>query len=293
MEKKQKSSRLSERFVLVHFTSHGWDSRKRDRQLSDETARQQNAEADAVDTFIKLIPSKEFAGIKQAHGLAYREFCNKTIPYMAGGIRLLAADDIMDWRVPVTKAIHQHAAEVEKFVVERWPELSTSQKMQKRLGKLSGRYKLPTAADLRRRFGITLDMYPVPEPSDFRAKLTRLADDEADEIRAEVTQSLQDTANRAMSQVWKQLGVFVKRISDTMSEPDKGFRDSLLTNLQGFCEMLPKYNITQDPELEAVRQAALAQLANLDAADLKEIPIKRKKAADDAKKLLDRINQYI
>jgi hypothetical protein len=289
--KTKKANRLSERFVLVHFSSHGWTGRKMDRSLAGETARQQNAAADVVDLVINLAPAKELQPIKTARSQAYREFCRLTIPWMGGAVRLLAGDMIMEWRKAMHKAKRKYEQAVAEFLA-RWSKIINDKQFRKRLGKLATRYHLPTTAELRNRFAIELDMYAVPEVTDFRVKLTQLADDEVDEIRQEVANSLEGLADRAMREVWTQLGTFVERIADTMSKPNKGFHDTLFTNLRNFCEMLPKYNVTNDAALEQARQTALTTLANLDPMDLKEIPNHRRKAAKSAKDLADKIAQY-
>ena len=43
-----------------------------------------------------------------------------------------------------------------------------------------------------------------------------------------------------------------------MADPKKVFRDSLVENARELCELLPKLNMTDDPNLEAIRKELTA-----------------------------------
>lgn len=282
-----KTKRLSERAMLVSLSTHEWTGKKKDKQVSQDVCVSANAEKDVIEAIICLAPPGELQPINVARGRVYRRFCELTLPWMDGGLRILPSDMYMKYRDEMNKVIADHTKAVSAFTT-RWPEIVANK--DKRLGSLAGKYHLPTVAELEGKFYIQQNILPLPEIADFRVDIS---EEEAKEIRAQVTSSLEASTKRAVRNVWDRLSNLVLDVATTMSQPDKKFRDSLIQKLKDFCSTIPKYNITDDVNLEQVRKDVLNKLASLDPEDLREIPNNRKKAAKDAKDVLAKISDYI
>ena len=282
-----KPKRLSERAMLVSLSTHEWTGKKKDKQVSQNVCVSVNAEKDAIEAIICLAPPSELQPINVARGRVYRRFCELTLPWMDGGLRILPSDMYMKYRDEMNKVIADHTKAVNAFAT-RWPEIVANK--DKRLGSLASKYHWPTAAELKGRFYIRQDILPLPEIADFRVDIS---EDEADDIRTQVAASINGAAEKAMGEVWSRLSKLVSEVAETMGQRDKKFRDSLIQKLKDFCGMIPKYNIRDDIELEKVRQDVLTKLASLDPEDLREIPNNRRKAAKDAKDVLAKISDYL
>jgi len=280
-----KTNRLSERAVLVHFQSHEWTGRKMDKRLADETANVQQADKDALEVIVRLVPPKALMPIKSARANMYKQFVSLSLPWMDGAIRILPTNNFLEFREKMRKCREAYDKAVSDFLAE-WPTIVAD---TKRLGKLHDKYKLPTCSDLKQRFDVKIDILPVPDIADWRAKL---GDDEAAEIAAEVKNNIESLVTNAMKSIWSQLGEFVGRIADTMSKKEKKFRSSIFDNLIKFCESIPKLNLTNDEELEKIRKEVI-KLCNVDIFELREIPNSRKKVAEEAKDVLSKIEQYM
>jgi len=282
-----KPKRLSERAMLVSLSTHEWTGKKKDKQVSRDVCVRQDAEKDVIEAIICLAPPGELQPINVARGRVYRRFVELTLPWMDGGLRILPSEMYMKYRDEMNKVIAAHTKAVNAFVT-RWPEIVANK--GKRLGKLASKYHLPTAAELVGKFYIRQNILPLPETADFRVDIS---EDEADEIRTQVAASINSASEKAMGEIWNRLTTLVSDIASTMSQRDKKFRDSLIQKLKDFCEMIPKYNIRDDVELEKIRQDVLNKLASLDPEDLREIPNNRIKAAKDAKAVLAKISDYL
>jgi hypothetical protein len=197
----------------------------------------------------------------------------------------------MKLRDEVMKLIRAADVVAAEFVEKVFPLISTEAAKQKRLGKLATTkaVQFPSAAQLKERFRITMDIIPMPEVGDFR---TKMGDDEFAIARQEALETHQRSTKKAMQEVWMRLADLVSSIAETMGERDKTFRDSLIGNLRNFCELLPAYNVTGDQSLESMRREVVNKLASLNPEDLREIPNNRKAAAKTANDILAKISQY-
>ncbi len=57
-----------------------------------------------------------------------------------------------------------------------------------------------------------------------------------------------------MKDCWNRLYTVVSKAVDKLNTPEGVFRDTLLDNIVEVCALLPKLNISDDPELEAMRR---------------------------------------
>jgi len=285
---KTTTNKLSERAMLIHISGHAWSGRKKDQKISTEVCVRANAEKDAGAWWTYLVPESELRPINSAYGRVYRRFCDLTAPWLDGGIRILPSDLFFKFREELGKLIAEHDKAVDKFLRERWPTIIVNH--NKRLGNLAHNTPLPSAADLKRKFYISQDILPIPEMSDFRVKM---GDEELADVRQEVERSMNEMMVKAIQHVWDRLANLVGKVAETMGQSDRTFRNSLISNLKEFCELIPKFNLTDDVDLEAIRNQVVSTLVSLDPEDLREIPNKRKAAAKDAKAILDKINDFL
>jgi len=282
-----KTNRLSERAMLVRLSGHNYTGQKKDKMATHSTCVANQAKEDAISVIVNLLPPSELKPITSAWGRLYRKFNELTMPWMDGGLRILPAVMYMSFRDETQKLIVAYHEAVDGLV-KRWPEIIKAS--PDRLGKLAANHTLPTAADLKNRFWIGQDILPVPEITDFRVDL---ADEEAEAIMADVARGIQSGVTKSTTELYARLSELVIDVAETMSQPDKKFRNTLITKLKKFCDMIPKYNITDNAELDKVRAEVMAKLAELDPEDLREIPNHRKKAGKDAKDILAKISDYM
>jgi len=64
------------------------------------------------------------------------------------------------------------------------------------------------------------------------------------------------------------------------------FRDTLITNIRDLVSLLPRLNVTADAQLEAMRARLEQTLCAYDPQQLRESPIVRQTAADEAARIL-------
>ena len=279
---------IQEKALLVQLSTHAWTGKKKDKQIGRDVCTRQNADADVVEAIIRLAPPGVLKPIDVARGRVYRKHIELTLPYLDNGLRILPSAMYMEYRDKMKEAIKPHTRAVNELDTV-WPEILKNK--AKRLGGLANKYRLPTVEEIKRRFYIKQDIMPIPTNADF--SLFDISDEEITEIENKAKESMKNAMSETVKEVWRRLADLVVNIASTMDEKDKKFHDSLIKKLKDFCATIPAYNVTDDPNLENVRKEVLTKLANLDPEDLREIPNNRKKAAKDAKDVLDRIKDYM
>jgi len=135
-----------------------------------------------------------------------------------------------------------------------------------------------------------VDIFPLPTVEDFRVSLS---DDDVSSIKQEMTASINQKVEAAMTSIWEELSSLVGKVEEKLKEPDSIFRNTLITNLSDFCEMIPKLNIVNNTKLEDMRKELVGKLANIHPNTLRDDPTERKKAAKTAKEALEKMKEYV
>ena len=166
--------------------------------------------------------------------------------------------------------------------VQEYPRLVSV--AQQKLGDLYEPDDYPPVNTIREKFRIGMNKMPVPT-TDIRVSL---AEEELDSIRADVERSVKEAEQKAMGELWDRLYKRVKHIADSLADPEKRFQASLLENAWELCEILPKLNVADDPNLEQMRRELEGALNGKNPDVLRTSPAVR---ADTAKKAADIANK--
>lgn len=277
---------LKQKAMLVQLRISMWTGRSKDNAVTEEVCLSKQSEHDAGAWWTYMIPKKDIQPIEKAAGKCRAIHKQYTLPWLDGGIRLLPADAFMDYRDAISKAKNEFYQEVEAFL-QKYPSLIATAKQ--RLGKLANNKYLPTA-EIRDRYEIKTNILPFPTTHDFRVDLT---DEDNENIRNDIESSIKEMSNQAMMSIWEKLGKMVQRIEDTLKDPDKKFKNSLINNLSEFCELIPKLNFAENQDLENIRKEVVCSLAKLKPDDLRENKQLRRDTTDTAKKMLEKMKSYM
>ena len=156
---------------------------------------------------------------------------------------------------------------VDAFIAE-YPKIKNDQAF--RLGKYYRAEEFPDVETLPRRFKFEYHFLPVPEKGDFRIRCE-------EQVRADLAEQYEKMYNAkladAMRDPWERLHALLTKMSTTLTDRDDGerkiFRDSIVTNASGMCDLLTRLNVTKDPELEKARRMLEQAIAGFDPKDLR------------------------
>jgi hypothetical protein len=282
-----KTKRLSERAMLTHVRVSYWTGSKKNKKVTRETVTRKHAVQDAGHWIDHLFSKKDLSEISERTTRVRYTWSQLTLPWMDGGVRILPAARFMEYRTAMNEVISDRMKAVEGFL-KTVPEILDRRKRE--MAELWDTYEgqIPSISEMRDKFAVAHEIYPMPDASDFRVDVGAA---EAKEIKQQVTDSINNATKKAVGDLWNQLAELVGKIEEKLSDPKKTFRDSLINNLKDFCnDILPKMNFTEDESLEAMRKEVTSKLAKLDPGTLRDNKASRKKAAKTAKDIAKKID---
>ena len=277
---------LSEKAMLVHLSISRWTARSKDRTAGEDISQQKKAEADVANVWVQLVPKDKMREVQRSGGEVRKIWIKYTLPWMDDGIRILPSDLYVKFSGEIKKAISEDQKAVVKFA-KRFPDLVAT--APERLGVFINDNPLPDVNQIKDKFGVRLNYMPMPTSGDFRCQIL---DSEAEKIKADIEQNVQNATFDAMHSIWTRLDEMVTNIATTLKEPKKIFRDSLINNLKEYVELIPQLNLTGDSELEKIRQEAKSKLTKLMPENLRKHKRDRKQAALNAEEIMKKIQGY-
>lgn len=286
MTTRKPKSNLSEKAMLVHLRTCSWTGRTKDKKVTSEICVAKKSDSDAGAWWTYLVPKHVIRNVEATRMKCRNTHFKYTLPWMDGNLRILPAAMFMKYSKEMRKVIAEHDEAIAVFLKE-YPEVVRN--ARKRLGKLIDGRRFPSVQQIKHKFRTLTDILPMPAAEDFRCQLNN---DEVKRIQSDISKSIETMTSTAMVNLWEQFTDFIEKIEKTMKEPKRIFRDSLISNLKDFCELIPKMNLTNDVELETLRKEAISKLAALKPIDLRESKADRKKAHKSAKELMEKIKGY-
>lgn len=285
---------ITERAMLVSLNIQQWMGAKHDKQVSKEVATRHKSDEN-MGRFQKLLVGKEaLEKLRELTSKARHEHYNRTLPWADGGCRILSAKGYFEYAERMRELQAEWDVAVTDFV-RQYPQYVDD--ARKRLNGLFKQDDYPAAAKMHRKFSFKFDVLPMPTGDDFRVKL---GDDETARVRAEIEQSVNESLEHAMNDVWERLRDVVARMVERLrayNVTDKGvenpFRDSLVDNVRELLEMLPTLNITDDRKLNQFAKRIKSELCANNADVLRENDTTRDATAKAAEKILKEMENFI
>jgi hypothetical protein len=281
--KKQIASPLSRKATLVSVTISQWTARKLDKRVTEKVNRQHGASKDAGRYNKLLIEAQRLAKINgfvsQARHLHYA----MTKPWCDEGLRILPnvlhekfAAKFREIKRGFDQAVAEFERDYPQFVEER----------KRALNGLFNESDYPPAEQIASKFKLDTKTFPVPDADDFRSDV--LDADTVEDIRRELAETSDTVLNDAMKHSVDEIVKVVGHMSDKL-HAYKGkdrtfFTGSLVENVRELAELLPAFNLTNDPAFAAMADRIQRELCAEDAKTLRENDKIREvvqKSADD------------
>lgn len=144
----------------------------------------------------------------------------------------------------------------------------------------------PPLENLPTFFSVRLSVCDLPAGDYLRVE--GLTDETIDKLKAEHSQMLERVGAAARNEVHKKLVEMLSRISENLDQEDiSRLKSTTFTNLQDYLAKVPDLNITNDPQLEAMRVACTERL-NVSMAAVKASAQLKERAKEAATEILSR-----
>lgn len=286
---KKIASPLSRKATLVSVEISQWSARKYDKKITDEVNKSRGASDDAGRYNKLLIEAKRLKTlnglISQARELHYKytkPWCDEGLRILPNSLHAKFAEEFRTLKRSFDEAADEFASEYPGFIEER----------KRKLNGLFADADYPKPAEIRSKFKLATKTFPIPEAGDFRSDTL----DEATlaDIKRELTETAEQVDRDMLKDTVDQIVDVVGNMSKKLKEytgtgkdhagPKSFFTDSLVSKVRELADLLPHFNVDNDPKLTGVIARIQKELCAEETKTLRENDTVRdtvQKSADD------------
>lgn len=290
-------TKLSERAMLVALHISSWSGMKHDREVTEEVNESHKADKQAGRFNKRIVASSFLQGISAAHSNARKVHQVYTLPWEDDGTRILATAGYINYTSMMKECRLKTEAEVKLLNGQR-PAIMKDAKT--RLGTMFNEDDYPTDEEIMEKFGFDVEVKPMPDSTDFRAKLS---DDTTKAIIKDIERRTNQRLENAMNDVFNRVVDAVGKLSEKLrayAPPKDGnkaegvIRDSLVYNIHELAtNVLPILNVTNDDRIVQLQKQLLEDLVDNSPEILRADSKVRALTISKADKLLKRVQGYM
>lgn len=285
---------ISSKAMLVYLNITGWSGRKFDDKTSTEIAEKHGTTVRRAGNYNKCLIDQEartWRQVKRAEDRVRKYHYEHTLKWSVNGAQMVTAAMFFEYAAQMQK--------LETSLRQAWAEFFTAYPSLKENARreLNGMYDesaYPSIDELKSRFTYGIDYYPLPTGDDMErlrdaigvnAEIDAMAQNVEDRVEAAVQDAMRDVAKRVYEPV--------RSMASALAQDKKVFRDSLVENVRDIAALLPKLNVTGDPELDAISTEIKAKLTAAAPAALREDGDLRAQVAKDADEIARKMAAFM
>ena len=279
---------IQDKVMLVNLSVSQWTARKLDKGASNATADMYNAAHEHVRTTKSTIAKKHLQDIIKIVGEIRTYHYKHTLPFDNNGAALLTTAIFPEYMAEIGKFKNKFESAVNKLI-DNYDDYINEQKTE--LGSLFNQSDYPSTSELRHKYKVSAEFAPMPVGDNFRVSLDA---ETLAEIKADIETKAQSCIDAAMSDLFKRaydaIAALKERMTDDNGKP-KTFRDTLIGNISELADILPKLNVTNDPDLSDLADTLKSDLSKLIPNELRQDKTKRRDVIKKADAILNKLNK--
>ena len=277
--------------MLVSLRISAWSGRLYDRKASNHVAVHHEASASAGRYNKCLLPKAAFAALTATMSKARSSHYEQTLPWDDQGSRLLTVANYEHYMELLDGLRERMVRERARFIEDYEDNIDQA---RLDLGKLFRIEDYPSQEALQGKFGIRYRITPVPDADHFMAKL---ASDDTDRVKRDIEHQIEERLHDAVGDLYRRLGEAVERVGERLCEDDEGkplvFRDSMIDNIRGLVDVVPRLNIFGDDSLARLCEQVKEKIAGVEPDALRPSrsfdPVARARVKRDADALMEAV----
>lgn len=279
---------LRDKAMLVKFEDCVWLGQHRDSAVRKKVSETYETKKEKVGYYNKFLVPKDALQARIQKGLEARRFHNlNTLPWLDDGVRVLPSGNFQDYIAGMRK-YEQEATAAAQDIFKNWEEIKRTGMLL--LGKMARAEDYPTVDQLKGKFAFNLTILPIPETADWRVDVPK---DELVELQRNAEKTLMDVRANFVKELWERLGEVIEKCHERLNQEDATFKNSLFENIKKCITILPKLNVTNDPQIVAMQKEIEAKLAKQTPDEVRADPGLRKKVAKDAEAIMRKMKSYM
>jgi hypothetical protein len=204
----------------------------------------------------------------------------------------------MDYTKEMRGIKQKYEVAVSKFLL-KYPALCMT--ASKELGQMWDPNDYPPVSEIREKFAFKFEFKPITDKNDFRVNMD---EHEKKRIQRDLEERSKSDANNAHRYMWDKLYNSVSHMADQLTrvptkDPQTGkqtkviIRDALVHNLSDLCDLLPKLNIADDKDLDAMANEVKAKLTVATPEQLRKDQQVKQTTAKEAEAILKKMDAYM
>jgi hypothetical protein len=279
---------ITERAMLAAVHISIWTAVKHDRKVSREVAQRHGA-YDGAGRYNKqlLHEAERLEALRSLAGQIRQYFYLITLPWSDEGFRLLPAHFYFELTTKMREFEQAFAQQVEEFLTV-YP--SYIDLVRPELNGLFREEDYPSTEKLRNKFGVKLEVLPIPSGNDFRVTLS---EEEQARVAREIDENVRQSLQKGTEDLWTRLKAVVSHMIERLNEPESRFHASLVTNICELVDVLPRLNVNEDEELNRFAEEIRNRLCGFTARELKKNEILRAATVNDAAQILTEMDTVL
>ena len=279
---------ITERAMLAAVHISIWTAVKHDRKVSRDVADQHGAHQSAGRYNKQLLHGADkLDELRTLAGQVRQYFYKITLPWSDEGFRLLPSNLYFDLMARMREFEAAFEQGVESFL-DVYPQYI--EQVRPELNGLFREQDYPAADKLRKKFGVRLEILPIPSGADFRVQMS---EEEQARVCREIDANVRQSLSRGTEDLWKRLREVVAHMVDRLNEPESRYHTTLVTNVFDLVEILPRLNVNGDAELNRFADQIREKLCNYSAQDLKKHELIRAATASDAAEIVAEMDSVL
>jgi hypothetical protein len=225
--------------------------------------------------------------LRALSGQIRQYFYKITLPWSDEGYRLLPAHFYFELTTKMREFEQTFTQQVEEFL-SVYPNYIDQ--VRPELNGLFREEDYPSPDKLRNKFGVKLEVLPIPSGNDFRVTLS---EEEQARVAREIDENVRQSLQKGTEDLWTRLKAVLSHLIERLNEPESRFHTSLVTNIGKLVDLLPRLNVNQDEELNHFAEEIKNRLCGFTARELKKNEILRAATATDAAQILGEIDAVL
>ena len=272
--------------MLVELRLSQWTARKMDKGAAALVAAQNHVDESVGSYYKSLIDPKILKEIAACVNEARKQYYKRTLPWSDDGPRILSASMYFEFMETMQNQ-REHFERLTNGFLSDYPY--HREEAKRFLGTLFKVEDYPEPEELAKKFGFSLTVNPLPHSADFRCDI---GSEEVDKIKQQIEDQTRATLQHSMKAAFDRILEVAIRYADRLGTDDAVFRDSMVENARELVEIMPKLNITNDPELTRLTEVVSEKLASHEPQALRTNMGARREAAAAAKNVVSDIESF-
>jgi hypothetical protein len=249
---------LKDRAIVVNVHISLWRARKQDKAVKMEIEDAHNVK-DVGNFSKKLMKSSQLEAIYTKAGRIGSIYREMTLPWGDNGDRIITTDKYFEFLTKLGTESMEFDQLCDDFAYNAY--VNQREKERERLKTLFKESDYPHPDLIRSRFKMKTVFSPLTDASDFRLSAS---DAVQQMLKDQLENELKERVTTANDEILDKIKDVVMKMYETLSEPGKGFKSSLIGNVEFLVETIPAINIFEDQHIKDVVEMLKPLCVNYD-----------------------------